>query len=98
MLDSIRKILMIKFAENKEMSRSWNSVLCPTFEKKLAANMESCRIMKLIRSSNVLFKVLLKDKTFRVDISRISCSCNLWNIVAFPCSHTLACISSVEGF
>ena len=67
MLDLIRRRLMMKFAENKEMSRNWNSMLCPTYEKKLAGNIESFRTMKLIRSTNVVFEVLSLDENFRVD-------------------------------
>jgi len=60
---------MMKFAENKKMSRSWNSMLCPTYEKKLTANMESSKTMKLIRTSDVVFEVLSLDGNFFVDLS-----------------------------
>jgi len=39
-------------------------MLCPTFEKRLAANMKSFRTMKMIRSSDVIFKVMLLDENF----------------------------------
>ena len=59
----------MKFAENREMSRSWSSMLCPTFENKLVANIESFRIIKLIRSSDVGIEVLSLDQNFLVNLS-----------------------------
>ena len=95
MLDSIRRRLMMKFAENKEIFRSWNLIFCLTFEKKLAVNMESFRTMKLIRSSDIVFEVLSLDQNFRVDLSWLFCSCNLWQIQGFPCSYDVASISNI---
>ena len=77
MLDSIWRRLMMKFTENKEMFRRRNSVLCLIFEKKLTANMESSKTMKLIRTSDVVFEMLSLDGNFFVDLSWLSCSYNL---------------------
>ena len=60
---------MMKFAEIKKMSRSWNSMLCPTYEKKLTANMEFFKTIKLNRSIDVVFEVLSLDGNYRVDLS-----------------------------
>ena len=72
-------------------------MLCPTYEKKLAVNIESFITMKLTRSSDVVLEVQSLDQNFRVDLSRLSCSYNLWQIAGFPCSHIVASISSIEG-
>ena len=70
-------------------------MLCPTFEKKLTANMEFFKTMKLIRSSDIVFEVLSLDENFRIDPSRLSCLRNLWHIEGFSCSHAVASISSI---
>jgi len=88
---------MVKSAEIKKVSKSWNSMLCSTFEKKLASNMESSRIMKLIRLNEFVFEVLSLDQIFCVDGSRFSCSCNPRQIQGFSCFHIVASISSPRG-
>jgi len=84
----------MKFAENKKMPRGWNSMFCPIFEKKLAANIESCRTTKLIRSSNVLFKVLSETKLF-VLTSHDFLVRAIFGPLRLFCPHALAYISSV---
>ena len=79
------------------MSRNWNSMLCPIYEKKLTANMEFFKTIKLNRSSDVVFEVLSLNGNYRVDLSRLSCSYNLWQIKGFPCSHVVASINSIGG-
>ena len=69
-------------------------MLCPTYEKKLA-DMKSFITMKLIRLSDVVFDVHSLDQNFRVDLSRLSCSYNLWQIEGFLYSHVVASISSI---
>jgi len=58
--------------------------------------MKSFRIMKLMRSSNV-FEALSLDQNFRVNLSRLSYSCNIRQIEGFSCSYVVPSISSIGG-
>jgi len=47
----------MKMIENREMGRSWTTMLCPVMEKKLAANIRAFRTMSLMRSSDFVCEV-----------------------------------------
>ena len=88
---------MMKFVGNKKMFRSWNSILCATYEKKLAANMKLLRIIKLIRSSESSLRYCRWMK-ISVLISHDFCIRAFFEkLSVFLVSHIVASISSIGG-
>ncbi|KAF5176244.1 Mudr family transposase [Thalictrum thalictroides] len=91
-LDMIRVKLMSMMSKRREKSRQWTTVLCPKMEELLKKRVEEGRTWRVTKSSDYIFEVHTTE-SHQVDLQVGRCTCNMWSIEGFPCSHAVRCIA-----
>ena len=91
LIDGLRKKLMVMNSNRSIESEKWTTILCPVMEKDLKNKVEVGRTWNVIRSSSKIFEVC-GDVSVMVDCESRTCSCCLWQINGFPCTHAVAAI------
>lgn len=84
---------MERFAERKEGSKEWVTVLCPNMEKKLINNLAVGRHWLVMKSDTYVYEVQCQKYRVMVNLGEdFVCSCGEWKCHGFPCSHALVAI------
>ncbi|CAL2237863.1 unnamed protein product [Prunus armeniaca] len=76
---------------NNWVAEKWTTILCLEMETRLWENAEAGRTWVVRRSSFTVFEVFA-DYSMMVDLEQRTCSCRLWQIDGFPCTHAVAAI------
>ncbi|CAL8115413.1 unnamed protein product [Prunus armeniaca] len=76
---------------NNWVAEKWTTILCLEMETRLWQNAEAGRTWVVRCSSFTVFEVFA-DYSVIVDLEQRTCSCRLWQIDGFPCTHAVAAI------
>ena len=91
--EGIRTKCMERFAERKEGSKEWVTVLCPNMEKKLINNLAVGLYWRVMRSDTYVYEVQCQKYRVMVNLGEdFVWSCGEWKCHGFPCSHALVAI------
>ncbi|CAL8992349.1 unnamed protein product [Prunus brigantina] len=82
---------MVLNSQRRIEAEKWTTILCPEMETRLWENAEGGRTWVVCRSSFTVFEVFA-DYSVMVDLEQRTCSCRLWQIDGFPCTHSVAAI------
>ncbi|BBN69181.1 EF-TU receptor [Prunus dulcis] len=91
LIEGIRQKLMVLNSQRRFEAEKWTTVLCPEMETRLCENAEAGRTWAVRRSNSTVFEVFA-DYSVMVDLEQRTCSCRLWQIDGFPCTHAVAAI------
>ncbi|BBN69718.1 hypothetical protein Prudu_1126S000100, partial [Prunus dulcis] len=91
LIEGIRQKLMVLNSQRRFEAEKWTTVLCPEMETRLCENAEAGRTWAVRRSNCTVFEVFA-DYSVMVDLEQRTCSCRLWQIDGFPCTHAVAAI------
>ncbi|XP_021832919.1 uncharacterized protein LOC110772760 [Prunus avium] len=91
LIEGIRQKLMVLNSQRRIEPEKWTTLLCPEMETRLWENVEAGRTWAIRRSSCIIFEVFV-DYYVMVDLGQRTCSCRLWQIDDFPCTHAVAAI------
>ncbi|XP_020419547.1 uncharacterized protein LOC109949184 [Prunus persica] len=91
LIEGIRQKLMVLNSQRRIEAEKWTTVLCPEMETRLCENAEAGRTWAVRRSNSTVFEVFA-DYSVMVDLEQRTCSCRLWQIDGFPCTHAVAAI------
>ncbi|KAI5335843.1 hypothetical protein L3X38_025977 [Prunus dulcis] len=91
LIEGIRQKLMVLNSQRRIEAEKWTTVLCPEMETRLCENVEAGRTWAVRRSNCTVFEVFA-DYSVMVDLEQRTCSCRLWQIDGFPCTHVVAAI------
>ncbi|KAI5328405.1 hypothetical protein L3X38_027802 [Prunus dulcis] len=91
LIEGIRQKLMVLNSQRRIEAEKWTTVLCPEMETRLCENAEAGRTWAVRRSNCIVFEVFA-DYYVMVDLEQRTCSCRLWQIDDFPCTHAVATI------
>ncbi|CAL8167841.1 unnamed protein product [Prunus armeniaca] len=91
LIEGIRQKLMVLNSQRLIEAEKWTTILCPEMETRLWENAEAGRTWVVRRSSFTVFEVFA-DYSVMVDLEQRTCSCRLWQIDGFPCTHAVAAI------
>ncbi|BFG30700.1 hypothetical protein CerSpe_169740 [Prunus speciosa] len=82
---------MVLNSQRRIEADKWTTILCPKMETRLWENAEAGRTWAVRRSSCTVFEVFA-DYSVMIDLGQRKCSCRLWQIDGFPCTHAVAAI------
>ncbi|XP_020426581.1 uncharacterized protein LOC109950849 [Prunus persica] len=91
LIEGIRQKLMVLNSQRRIEAEKWTTVLCPEMETRLCENAEAGRTWAVRRSNCTVFEVFAYYSVM-VDLEQRTCSCRLWQIDGFPCTHAVAAI------
>ncbi|CAL8154867.1 unnamed protein product [Prunus armeniaca] len=91
LIEGIRQKLMVLNSQRRIEAEKWTTILCPEMETRLWENAEAGRTRVVRHSSFTVFEVFA-DYFVMVDLEQRTCSCHLWQIDGFPCTHAVAAI------
>ncbi|BBG94013.1 hypothetical protein Prudu_002194 [Prunus dulcis] len=91
LIERIRQKLMVLNSQRRIEAEKWTTVLCPEMETRLCENADGGRTWAVRRSNCTVFEVFA-DYSVMVDLEQRTCSCRLWQIDGFPCTHAVAAI------
>ncbi|CAI0374193.1 unnamed protein product [Linum tenue] len=94
MMEHIREQLNLWFDSRRDLAMSYNSVLVPSAEKKMAEAIADARCYQVLRANEVEFEIVSTERTNIVDIRTRVCSCRRWQIYGLPCAHASAALLS----
>ncbi|WOK97368.1 hypothetical protein Cni_G06076 [Canna indica] len=93
MLEDIRRMLMVRMYEKRELMLKNNDTICPSIRKKLKENKEEIRYCHVTPAGNMKFEVQELDKSSVVNLMNRTCSCRKWDLCGIPCNHAISCIN-----
>ncbi|XP_008235762.1 PREDICTED: uncharacterized protein LOC103334566 [Prunus mume] len=91
LIEGIRHKLMVLNSQRQIEAEKWTTILCPEMETRLWENAKAGRTWVVRRSSFTVFEVFA-DYSVMVDLKQRTCSCHLWQIDGFHCTHAVAAI------
>ncbi|WOK97618.1 hypothetical protein Cni_G06326 [Canna indica] len=91
--NDIRRMLMARMYEKRELMLKNNDTICPSIRKKLEENKEETRYCHVTPVGNMKFKVQELDKSSVVNLMNMTCSCQKWDLCGIPCNHAISCIN-----
>lgn len=94
MVDGIWVKMMRNIAKRSDDVAKWSSTPCPEIEKNLIANAHFGRHFSIVKASDAEYEVDDWGKV-TVNIVEGTCSCGMWRINNFPCSHAAAVFKRV---
>ncbi|WOL11132.1 hypothetical protein Cni_G19893 [Canna indica] len=92
-LEDIRRMLMARMQDKRELILKSNDTICPNIRKKLKENNKKIRYFHVTLAGNMKFEVQELDKTNVVNLMGRTCSCQHWDLFGIPCKHVISCIS-----
>ncbi|XP_057429555.1 uncharacterized protein LOC130722743 [Lotus japonicus] len=95
MMDWIRTYLMGRFATLREKFHKYRGEVMPKPLRRLAWETDKASHWFPTMSSEWRFEVkhIVSGEGFVVDLSKSSCTCNLFDLVGIPCRHAVAAIA-----
>ncbi|KAI3874095.1 hypothetical protein MKW98_013756 [Papaver atlanticum] len=94
MMEHIRHQLTSWYRDRRNMGMSWNSILVPSAEKRIAEAIADSRCYQVLRANEIEFEIVSTERTNIVDIRSRVCSCRRWQIYGLPCAHAAAALIS----
>ncbi|XP_020424556.1 uncharacterized protein LOC109950388 [Prunus persica] len=91
LIEGIRQKLMVLNSQRRIEAEKWTTILCPKMETRLWENAEAGRTWAVHRSRCTVFEVFAYYSVM-VDLEQRTCSCHLWQIDGFPCTHAVSTI------
>ncbi|XP_012851021.1 PREDICTED: uncharacterized protein LOC105970742 [Erythranthe guttata] len=88
LIDGIRLLLMTQMCKRLCDGNRWTTMLCEKTEKRLKEAVDKGRSWICKRSSMHVFEVFSSPNAV-VDLGERTCSCRLWQINGFPCTHAV---------
>ncbi|XP_019198890.1 PREDICTED: uncharacterized protein LOC109192644 [Ipomoea nil] len=97
-LETIRKMLMAKFFEQRQKAAGWNSVICPKIVGKMKQIEKQAARYLATQCDFFKFEVqhLYGDQQ-EVDLENKKCSCRKWDLTGLPCKHAVCAIWKKNG-
>lgn len=87
LLEYARNLMQAWFCKRRAIAGGRTLELSEYATERLVNATRLGRAMKVEGISESKFKIISGLKSFIVDISAMKCSCNVWQIDLFPCSH-----------
>ncbi|CAN1169831.1 hypothetical protein LINPERHAP2_LOCUS28632 [Linum perenne] len=94
MMEHIRELLTSWFDSRRDLGMSYNSILVPAAEKRIAEAIADARCYQVLRANEVEFEIVSTERTNIVDIRTRVCSCRRWQLYGLPCAHAAAALIS----
>ncbi|KAI3868658.1 hypothetical protein MKW92_007451 [Papaver armeniacum] len=91
LVNTIRLKMMEMISKRHKISETMTSRLTPQYESKLKELTDEGNSWNVIPAGNTLFEVVA-DHRYAVNLDTFHCSCNMWKVYGFPCSHAIQCI------
>ena len=93
MMETIRRMLMKRFAAKKEGMMKYNGVICPRIKAKLERAKEEAVLCIPHMNGAGKFEVdTFSGSKKVVDLVAGTCSCRIWDITGIPCAHVVSAI------
>ena len=94
MCEWIKSYLMNKNATLRQKVDRWGQRIMPKPRYRLDKEVEMSGNWTPIWSKNEIWQVVhIHNKhSFIVDVSKKSCTCNIWELVGIPCRHAVAAL------
>ncbi|TXG54328.1 hypothetical protein EZV62_019584 [Acer yangbiense] len=97
LLEFIRRMVMRKFNERKEVCRGWSSVLPPKVHAKILRHGRESRSLTMIAARNMEYELLGASGGYAMKLRKYNCQCGSWQMSGIPCCHVMAAISHYCG-
>ncbi|CAN0890895.1 hypothetical protein LINGRAHAP2_LOCUS16693 [Linum grandiflorum] len=94
MMEHIREQLTSWFDTRRDLAMTYNSILVPAAEKRIAEAITDARCYQVLRANEVEFEIVSTERTNIVDLRTRACSCRRWQLYGLPCAHAAAALIS----
>uniref|UniRef100_A0A8R7Q3N5 SWIM-type domain-containing protein n=1 Tax=Triticum urartu TaxID=4572 RepID=A0A8R7Q3N5_TRIUA len=92
MLETIRRMVMVKIQENRDKCEKWDDIICPNINKKLSKAIDVSGICHAVSNGNNCFEVQHGSQRFTVDLNQMTYSCRYWQLSGIVCAHAVSAI------
>ncbi|CAI9303910.1 unnamed protein product [Lactuca saligna] len=93
MLEEIRLYMMDRIYNMKLKGQQWGNHICPEIRDKVNLLKKAQRHYQVLPSGLNQFEVRGAIDAYEVDLERKTCSCRLWQLNGYGCTHYVASIS-----
>ncbi|KAL3516539.1 hypothetical protein ACH5RR_023441 [Cinchona calisaya] len=94
MMEMIRRQLMSRYQEKKDMISKSNGHICPRIQKNIEEIKIAATCCEVSLAGEAVYEVVQGQKFFIVDVRRRSCICRKFDMTGIPCLHGAAAIMS----
>nr|XP_017223024.1 PREDICTED: uncharacterized protein LOC108199627 [Daucus carota subsp. sativus] len=92
MLQEIHFKLMNRIRDKRDEMLSSQNQVCPRIKKRLDKNVTLSREWRAAWDGQSKYLVKQSTRAVRVDLSKKSCDCRIFDLTGIPCSHAIAAI------
>ena len=92
MLEMIRKVVISKMTNKRELMLKYNHQICPNIMKKLEKIKEVSRNCLATWAGGSMYEVEHGPNQFVVDLDKHECNYFRWQLIGIPYTHLIQCI------
>ncbi|KAL3535412.1 hypothetical protein ACH5RR_003873 [Cinchona calisaya] len=90
MVEMIKRQLMKRYQDKKELPGTFTSGVCPRIMKQIEGMKFHARNFEPTLAGEGIFEVMMGVSNFIVDIERKTCSCRKYDLTGILCVHAVA--------